>query len=436
MIRLFTAFAAFIIATGSYAASLRFEGTRFTPVSIEAPSSTGLASVYVVNTTAGISAVYTASSASATVEVATYGLRGAAYAEPVDESIISRNGAEITVTSLPPDTGYAFTENGRTTYYWIADYSAHPFTISTISPAMDQDCDRTFLVADGSAPVMMYYSIAGRGYEIDRQIELSYTTLVADQDNTAFISSEKSVNFQHIDGTFSVEAPLCDTYFHLTGDRFLRAWGLEEEITSARFTATAVSAVTEAVQTRRDSENEIKTDAVIGGSAPVEVNFKAAVSDAAVFTQWQMARDEDFQNIIFQIADLDFTYTFTDMGSFFVRFMAADASGRCEYFGETYAVTIGESRLLCPNAFSPGASEGVNDEWKVSYKSIIDFECYIFNRWGEKLAEFHDPAQGWDGKYGGKLVPAGVYYYVIKATGSDGKKYNLSGDINILRYSN
>ena len=60
--------------------------------------------------------------------------------------------------------------------------------------------------------------------------------------------------------------------------------------------------------------------------------------------------------------------------------------------------------------------------------------CYIFNRWGEKMAEFHDPAQGWDGRYKGKIVPAGVYYYVIKARGSDGKDYNLSGDINILNY--
>lgn len=435
MIRLSTALATFIITMVSYAASLRFEGMGFTPVAIDVPASTGIAKVYVVNSVSGISAVYTASSVSAAVDVAVYGMRGAAYAEPVDKALISRNGAEVTVSSLQPDCGYGFTENGRTTYYWISDYSAHPFSISAIDVAPEQECDRTFLFAEGSAPAMMYHSVSGRGYEIDRQITLSYSTLVADPDNTTFISSEKTVNFQHIDGTFSIEAPLCDTYFKLSGDRFLREWGLEEEITSSRFTTTAVSAVTSATQTRRDSDNEIKVEAALGGSAPVEISFKAAVSDAAIFTQWQMARDEDFQNVILQIADLDFTYTFTDMGTFFVRFIAADASGRCEYFGETYAVTIGESRLLCPNAFSPGASEGVNDEWKVSYKSIIDFECYIFNRWGEKMAEFHDPSQGWDGKYGGKLVPAGVYYYVIKATGSDGKKYNLSGDINILRYS-
>ncbi len=48
------------------------------------------------------------------------------------------------------------------------------------------------------------------------------------------------------------------------------------------------------------------------------------------------------------------------------------------------------------------------------------------------MAELRDPSQGWDGKYKGTLVKPGVYYYVIKATGADGKQYNLSGDINIV----
>ncbi len=96
-------------------------------------------------------------------------------------------------------------------------------------------------------------------------------------------------------------------------------------------------------------------------------------------------------------------------------------------------MSIGESRLSCPNAFSPGDSEGVNDEWKVSYRSLVEFECHIFNRWGVRLATLTDPSQGWDGRYKGRLVDPGAYYYVIKARGADGKSYNLGGDINIIR---
>ena len=50
------------------------------------------------------------------------------------------------------------------------------------------------------------------------------------------------------------------------------------------------------------------------------------------------------------------------------------------------------------------------------------------------MVSLTSPSQGWDGKYKGKLVPAGAYFYVIKAIGADGKKYELSGDINIINY--
>ena len=59
----------------------------------------------------------------------------------------------------------------------------------------------------------------------------------------------------------------------------------------------------------------------------------------------------------------------------------------------------------------------------------------IFNRYGTQLFYFDNPEDGWDGKYNGKLVPPGVYFYVIEAKGSDGKQYKKGGDINILRYN-
>ena len=75
-------------------------------------------------------------------------------------------------------------------------------------------------------------------------------------------------------------------------------------------------------------------------------------------------------------------------------------------------------------------------EWKVAYKSIVEFKCWIFNRWGEQIYHYQDPSGGWDGRYHGKLVPPGVYYYVIEARGADGQKYKLKGHINILRSKN
>lgn len=426
------------LTTVSAFARLTFTGASLTPVEITPAANSGLTSVYVVNSVNGLSITYTAASAAAAsaVEVGRFDMRGASFSESVDPSLIVRSGAEITITKVDSDAGYIFSEGSRTSYYWITDYSKHPFTIESLSPAADQECDRTFLNPTGSAGRMLYYTITGRSMEIDRKISLSYTTLVADEESMSFISSAVNRNLAYIDGSFGTDPPLCDTYFTLTGDRFLKAWGLEAEIKSSLCTAQSVAVITSAVQEQRQADNEIKVETALGGSAPVDIHFYAAASDAAIFTQWLMATDEEMEDIVYRTSDLNFDYTFTEMGTYYVRFQAADASGMCEAFGDTYTVFIGESFLRCPNAFSPGATEGVNDLWKVSYKSLISFECYIFNRWGEKMAEFHDPSQGWDGRYRGKLVPAGVYYYVIKAKGSDGRKYNLSGDINILNYTN
>ena len=119
-----------------------------------------------------------------------------------------------------------------------------------------------------------------------------------------------------------------------------------------------------------------------------------------------------------------------------MRFISDNADGTCPFESQTYEIFIGESKFDIPNAFSPGTSPGVNDEWKVSYKSIVSYKCTIFNRWGKKLFESDDPSVGWDGKTGGKVVPPGVYFYVIKAVGADGVKYDKAGDINIIGFKN
>jgi gliding motility-associated-like protein len=124
-----------------------------------------------------------------------------------------------------------------------------------------------------------------------------------------------------------------------------------------------------------------------------------------------------------------------------MRYVVNNAAGTCPAYGEDivtgddyYTISISESQLECPNIFSPGSTPEVNDVWKVSYKSLVEFHCWIFNRWGNLVYEYTDPAGGWDGTYRGQLVDTGVYYYVVTAVGSDGVKYKRRGDINILKY--
>ena len=57
----------------------------------------------------------------------------------------------------------------------------------------------------------------------------------------------------------------------------------------------------------------------------------------------------------------------------------------------------------------------------------------IIDRWGEILFISKDPNLGWDGAYQGKLVPYGVYTYLINFTYYDSKTYQFSGTLTILR---
>ncbi len=95
---------------------------------------------------------------------------------------------------------------------------------------------------------------------------------------------------------------------------------------------------------------------------------------------------------------------------------------------------IEKSLLQMPNAFSPNG-DGINDIYKPKsgYQNITDFHAYIFNRWGQKLFEWSNPAEGWDGTFRGKPVKEGVYFVVVKAKGGDGKIYDIKRDVNLLR---
>jgi gliding motility-associated-like protein len=92
-----------------------------------------------------------------------------------------------------------------------------------------------------------------------------------------------------------------------------------------------------------------------------------------------------------------------------------------------------ESKLTFPNAFSPNG-DGINDIYKAKeQQGLAEFHAYIFNRRGQKLYEWTDPAEGWDGTYNGKNVKEGVYFVLAKAKGVDGKTYNIRKDVNLLR---
>ena len=71
-----------------------------------------------------------------------------------------------------------------------------------------------------------------------------------------------------------------------------------------------------------------------------------------------------------------------------------------------------DPRLFLPQAFSPNG-DGVNDQLKIHYKYITDFDLKIYNRWGEIIFESFDPEKMWDGRYKGQVMAPMMYAYVV-----------------------
>lgn len=431
MKRVISSFAIFVGLCAS-AAGLDFAGAPQPPVAVAPDASTGLEYVYVLPSTQGVTAFF-ATSSPGDAKCYRFSNLGGAFAEEIAASPTS-GGVQWALSQ--GDMGYVVDDGYRRQCFWVVDYSRHTFTATTLRPSADSDCGSLRLLFEGNASDITYYTVNGRPVVLSRELTLTGQTLEFDRESFSYRPVATEQTLASAGTGFNVPAPLCDTRYTLEGDRFLRAWGRSVSVESPTVTATAVACESDATQTERNADNEQRAETSgLGGSAPCEITFRGAVTDAAVFHEWQVSRTPDFDIIENSYPDLETTLTFRDQGNTYVRLLAANGDGTCTAETPVYEISVGDSRLEIPNAFSPQTSPGVNDEWKVSFRSLVSYECHIFNRAGACLFSSTDPAQGWDGKYRGRFVPAGVYYYVIRAEGADGILYKKAGDINIVGFS-
>ncbi|HEY4800486.1 MAG TPA: gliding motility-associated C-terminal domain-containing protein, partial [Bacteroidia bacterium] len=99
---------------------------------------------------------------------------------------------------------------------------------------------------------------------------------------------------------------------------------------------------------------------------------------------------------------------------------------------DTIRVTI-ISDIIVNDGISPNG-DGINDVWEIpNIEHFPNALVEVYNRWGELVFHSTNYTSGkWDGKYNGKDLPVGTYYYVINLN-SDLKKEPLTGPITILR---
>ncbi|MDR2679678.1 MAG: gliding motility-associated C-terminal domain-containing protein [Tannerella sp.] len=353
-----------------------------------------------------------------------------------------QNGTTSTITDVEDGWGYYVDEGSMRRYVWIIDYRKYEFDIRSLRIAPDfEECIGIRFDGDADVEDMIYYTPTGTPEKVKRVFELSYETLIWDESTKRFSPEQVLKTFDtHPFATSFTPASsselnfplvLKDTEIRLTGDLFARHFGVEKSATIPFYEAKAIELHADTTITYSVSGGNVE---VLPEElqAPAEITFRAYANTpvASLFT-WRIFKDGNpAPEVIFNAEEL--FYTFNREGKYRITLEVSNRSGGClkEY---SVDIAITETVMEIPNAFSPGTTPGINDIFRVKYKSVMNFRGWIFNRGGTELFHWSDPSQGWDGKYRGKYVPAGAYYYLIEYTGTDGKKRVKKGDVNVFR---
>ena len=94
--------------------------------------------------------------------------------------------------------------------------------------------------------------------------------------------------------------------------------------------------------------------------------------------------------------------------------------------------------IFIPNTFTPNG-DGRNDIWLVSGNNIVEYEMYVFDRWGGELFHSTDVNVGWDGTVSGKPVPNEVYVFQVTyrlqedSNGRLGFEQTRMGHVTVMR---
>jgi len=426
--------------TPSVFAQYKVEGGAKEPyLAVDGNEALGSLKVYLVYGMEGVTISYTSSGTSHQwYRYKTNALEG----EKIQST---QQGNTSTISNLEEGYGYGVVETGNlgtAHYIWLIDYSRYPVEIQNLHVRKDLDpCIGFQLDGTDLTPKLFYQTPGGKTTPLVRQYEISFTTQVWNETNKQFDSKRIIETLDNPIHT-SVENPLlADTDIKLEGDLFAYHFGVAKTYTTEIYEASKIEVysdwiiVSEGTGNLSSSTNE-GGESSEGGEkseylAPAEMRFIAyANKPVASFFKWKVYTDRG--DTIVNYVGEEFEYTFAEERKYTVQLEVSDRTGQCVNMDHSFTFNITKTEMIVPNAFTPVGSPGINDLFQVGYQSVMSFKGWIFNRWGSELFYWNDPSKGWDGKYRGKYVPAGPYFYVIEYTGTDGKKRIKKGDVNVI----
>ncbi len=109
--------------------------------------------------------------------------------------------------------------------------------------------------------------------------------------------------------------------------------------------------------------------------------------------------------------------------------LTAVSNAGCGQSSDTVRIRV-YKEVKVPNAFSPNG-DGINDTWTMpALHAYRSYTISIYNRHGQVVYAAKNNPRPWDGQSGGKPIPQGTYYYIIRL---DDSGIQLTGWVLIIR---
>ncbi len=109
------------------------------------------------------------------------------------------------------------------------------------------------------------------------------------------------------------------------------------------------------------------------------------------------------------------SHQFANIDPYDVLMTVIDNIGCADSIG---LVTIPPAEIYIPTSFTPNG-DGINDLFGVEGANVVDFEMWIFDRWGKQVFHSIDPEQKWNGSHqgGDHHNQTTTYNYLIRYRG-------------------
>jgi gliding motility-associated-like protein len=124
-------------------------------------------------------------------------------------------------------------------------------------------------------------------------------------------------------------------------------------------------------------------------------------------------------------------HAYEEHGTYFIIETVFNDFGCSDTFGIRVIVEPNITFFI-PNSFTPNA-DGLNDTWFGTGENIMEYENWVFNRWGQNIFYSKNKDRHWDGTLNDTPVESGMYLYKFIIKDIDNRTKVFSGEVHLIR---